>query len=196
MRKHQKTSSFVRDLKYGAIALKASLCLLMILFRSMSDPLKVSSFQLKAMFVEAALRFITWPDSSGREKNFIVGVYEEDRMVPYLEKVMQSRNINGRKVRFVYLESAEDASGCDLVFISESSGKNLAKILAVIRNRPILTATDSPELTYKGVIMSVLVENRKIRCYINNSQAAESKLEISHHLLRKSKIVSTEGERE
>lgn len=182
--------------KYRGVMLKAVFCAFMILFQSTVALPKVSSLQLKAMFLEAALRFITWPDSSAHKENFVVGVNENDRIVAYIEDVMSSKKINGRKVRFVHLNSSYDVGDCDMVFISELSEKNLEKVLDKTRNRSVLTVTDSPELTYKGIMMSIVVENRKIRCYINKLEAAKSKLEISHHLLRKSKIISTEGERE
>ena len=157
---------------------------------------QVRELPLKAHFLEAAIRFISWPadtsvsiqDSSG--SIFTIGVFDNDKLVPYLKQVFLKKRIKNSEVKFQTIDSLHSISSCDMVFIPENRKQMLNAIVRLTRNKPILTVSDTPEFTKKGVILCIVTENEKIRCHINESEAASSNLKISHHLLQKSKVVN------
>lgn len=179
-------------------AYNAVLILLFIFSNSLSQ---IEELPLKALFLEAAIRFITWPEVSDTIKDiktgdqFIIGVFSNDKFVPYVEKTFAQKKVKGRDVRIIHIESIDKIPLCDMIILPGKKKKNISEIIRTIRGKPVLTISSNVEMAQNGVVLCIVTEKGKIRCYINEKEASLSKLKISHHLLQKSEIVqTTEGE--
>ncbi|NLG16949.1 MAG: YfiR family protein [Fibrobacter sp.] len=156
---------------------------------------QVKELPLKALFLEAAVRFITWPagsDSLKTDSTFRVGVFPDDRIVPHLKQVFSEKKVKNRSVVFQDLDTLNEAVNCNLIVLPEMKPGKLATILSLTRGKPILTVSESPELAKKGVILCIASVNQQISCMINETEASRSNLKISHHLLKKSRVITTQ----
>lgn len=176
----------------------AVLILLLIFSKSLSQ---IEELPLKALFLEAAIRFVTWPEVSDRIKDnktgdkFRIGVFCNDKFVPYVEKTFAQKKVKERGVRIVCIESIDKIPSCDMIIIPGKQKKNISEIIKNTRGKPVLTISSNIEMAQNGVVLCIVTERGKIRCYINEKEASLSKRKISHHLLQKSEIVqTTEGE--
>ena len=159
---------------------------------------QMKDLPVKALFIEAAVRFITWPpvESAGGDTGrlrhaFTIGIFDNDRFAPYLTEAFSRKNPGGGvPVRYLRIDASLNIDSCDLVYIPSNRAVMLDKIITACRDKPILTVSDFPEFVSRGVILAITTENRRIKSYINETAAIEAHLGISHHLLQKSTIIA------
>ena len=172
-------------------------CLILLMANIISFA-QVKEMPLKSLFLEAAIRFITWPADTintpehTRSKKFIIGYFKESAFTPHLKQVFSRKVIKNRDVTLKAIDSLSNISTCDLVFIPESEKNNLLKILKFSEGKPVLTVSDCPDFCKQGLILCLTIEGQKINCLINEEEALKSNLKVSYHLLQKSKIVKTQ----
>ncbi len=170
-----------------------------LLYNSFTAQAQIEELTLKALFLEAAIRFINWPDSKDGtnllEDTFVVGVFAHDRMLPCLEKVFFKKRVKNKEIRFLKIDSFDQISKCSMIIIPSSKKGSIDKIINITSKNPVLTVSDSPELIIKGVMLSLGIEKSRITCYINESEASKAGFKISHHLLQKSKVISSNQEK-
>ena len=168
---------------------------IILLLYSFAIQAQIEEFTLKALFLEAAIRFINWPDMKGRRDvsvdTFIVGVFPHDKMKPHLEKTFSAKKVKNKEVRFLEIDCMDKISECDLMFIPNSQKGNISTIYEVACKYPVLTVSDSPDLIRKGIILSLGIEKSRIACYINENEASKAGFKISHHLMQRSTVVSS-----
>ncbi len=163
--------------------------LILLFFLNIFSAPQFREQELRAMFLEAALRFITWPqnNSTKQRSTFIIGAFNDDKMVPYLVEILKDKSIYNRKVTFANL--SDSLIDCDLMLLPQNSEKKLASLQQKLQEKTCLTVTDDPALLKKGIFMCIAVESQKIKLYFNDEILQNSDLKISHHLLKKSKIL-------
>lgn len=155
---------------------------------------QIEEFTLKALFLEAAIRFINWPGTKKSpdtpDNSFVVGVFPHDKMIPYLEKTFSAKKVKNKEVKLLEIDYMAKISECDLIFIPCSQKGNIRTIYEIANDYPVLTVSDSPDLIRKGVILSIGIEKSRIACYINETEASKAGFKISHHLMQKSTVIS------
>jgi hypothetical protein len=161
---------------------------------------QVKEMRLKSMFLEAAVRFVIWPEASdtvtgtGKRDHFSIGFFHNDKFAREFTTLVARKWIKNRPVRFITIENQANIDSCDLVIIPGDRRGRASKVLLRTANKPVLTVSDNPSFVDRGVILCIGIENQRISCYINQTAAASSRLKISHHLLRKSTVTSKPGE--
>jgi hypothetical protein len=153
---------------------------------------------LKAMFLEATTRFITWPDTaagsfSDTTEPFIIGVFGKDTILSVLKKTFAGKKIKGKQVKIREFSLVSEIPHCHLLFIATSMKTALPVIIPIISNLPILTVGDTPGYAERGTILNLSLENSKVRFKINESAALASGLKISYLLMKMGKVVHTDG---
>ena len=175
-------------------SLSRGIILLLVLLFSASA--QVRELPLKAMFLEAAVRFVTWPADdttapSDYRPVFTIGFFSKDAFSRQLTKLTARKKIKRKQVRFVNIDNLAMVDSCDMVLIPASRKKLADRILSRIRDKAILTVSDDASMAEYGIIINIGIEKQKISCRINKDRASAAGFSISHHLLRKSTIVST-----
>ena len=174
---------------------KQILAVLLLLLSVGATPAQVEEYELKAEFVERFTRFIDWPPSSLNDARFVIAVIGKDPFGPHLREIAKERRIKGKEVLVRNVEDPADLAGAHIVFISASEKPNLARILAVTANRPVLTIADSEGFGSSGVLINFYSADDKIRFEINESAVNRSGLRLSSRLLKLARIVDTGGKR-
>ncbi|MCP4116301.1 MAG: YfiR family protein [Desulfobacteraceae bacterium] len=156
--------------------------------------LKSEEYLLKAVFLERFTRFVEWPLEAGLERAetpFVIGIISHNPFDSILETVYADQPIKGKTVEIRYLETVEEINGCHMLFIPETDGEILEKILAAIRDYPVLTISDSTGYGRRGVHINMYVEKKQVRFEINHKAARQSGLTISYLLLKVAKLVES-----
>lgn len=155
---------------------------------------QIEELPLKAMFLEAAVRFITWPIDTADNNHFkggntfTIGIFENDGISPHLKKAFIKKRGADNPVRFFLVENLSQIDSCDMLFIPSDKSKTVQAILERTKGRPVLTVSDVPELIEEGIILGIVMQNKKISCLINTLEADSSHFKISYHLLQKSRV--------
>ncbi len=150
-------------------------------------------YQVKAAFLYKFIKFIEWPAEkfSSEQEPLTIGVLGDSPILSSLE-AFSGKEAGGRKLKIVSLSDANRLGGVHVVFISPSEKRPLQKILSSLKDKSILTVSESPDFGSLGGMLNFYIEKEKVRFEINPEAAQASGINISSKILRLAKIVHTQ----
>ena len=149
-------------------------------------------YPLKAVFLFNFAQFTDWPTNAFDKPDspLVIGVLGDDPFGALLDDAVRGEIVNGRKFIVERYQSVQDIKTCHILFISQSETSRLDKIVAELKGKPILTASDIDNSAYRGVCVRFITENNKIHLRINMDSLKDANLAMSSKLLRVSEIIS------
>ncbi|HEX7830133.1 MAG TPA: YfiR family protein [Thermoanaerobaculia bacterium] len=151
-----------------------------------------AEYRVKAAFLYKFATYIRWPaaTSGTPATTFVIGILGSDPFGASLDDVVRDQTVQGRAIRITRLTRQEDALACDLVFVASSEEANLGKILAFLKEAPVLTVSDVDQFAEKGgMIGLVTTDDNRIRFDINKAVLERAGLKASSQLLQLARIV-------
>lgn len=149
--------------------------------------------QVKAVFVYNFSHFVDWPAGAFATPTepFVIGVIGSDAFAAQLEEVVRGERVNNHTLLVQRFHDADAIRPCHILFIDQSGGAQLERILAQLKGRSTLTVSDLDGASQRGVMMQFARADNRIRLRINVESAREAGLTISSNLLRPAEIVRT-----
>jgi hypothetical protein len=148
----------------------------------LAEPLQAGEYQVKAAFLLNFARFVEWPASHAKE-TFTIGILGRDPFDSALDS-LSGKTVRGKRVLVRRYEDPEDAREADILFISASEKRALPRILKTIRGNSILTVGDSKDFSRSGVMINLLLLQKRVGFEINLASAQRDGLQISSNLLK------------
>lgn len=150
-----------------------------------------TEYAVKAAFLLNFAKFATWPAGAAPPgADLTICVLGTDPFGPYLD-ALAGKDVHGRTVR-VRRVSLADAPSCRVVFLSGSETDRLETVLDALADRPVLTVGDTPGFAERGVMINLVLRDRKVRFRINHAASRDAGISLSAHLLRLAEIVDGE----
>ncbi|ETR72663.1 MAG: transmembrane protein [Candidatus Magnetoglobus multicellularis str. Araruama] len=147
----------------------------------------------KAGFLEKFSRFTQWDIQShdlDQSKNFVIAVIGHNPFGGILKKMYQKQTIKNKPVKVIYISQISEIETCHLLFISESCAPKLAKILSSLKNKPILTVSDSEGFAQKGVHINFFLTQRgTLHFEINIKRIKAAGLRVNPLLLEVARVI-------
>lgn len=144
--------------------------------------------QVKAAFVLNFTKFVEWPapDPPNPDVPFHICVLGSDPFGSALEQMIQGETVGGR--RLVLLRPRRSAlKPCQVLYVSKSE-PDLRELLAGLA-QGVLTVGEGESFTRDGGIIAFVIENRRVRFYVNLRAARGASLKVSSRLLSVAKAV-------
>jgi hypothetical protein len=138
-------------------------------------------YKVKAAFIYNFIAFTQWPENTDQTINLCI--YGEDYFGDRIDK-LQDKPVNNRYIKIMRMNSFAKLKECQVVFFSKSVKDNLPRILSDLRNTPILTLADSPDVARQGIIINMNLLNEKIVFEVDLEAARNSGLNLSSKLLQ------------
>ena len=147
---------------------------------------KFFEYQVKAEFLTKITNFINWPEGTFSDPNepFIITLAGKNPFGPYLKNLAKTRKIKNHRVILRQMKDKDSLKKCHMLFISKTEKRNLAGILSLAGNKPILIVGDGEKLAQKGTHISLYKRKQRIRFNINLGAARKSGIIINSKLLR------------
>jgi len=151
----------------------------------------IGEYHVKAAFLYNFAKFVEWPPETMPSGNapLVLGVVGEDPFGQVLEETIKGKTVNDRELVIRRFTRIQDVSSCHILFISSSERKRLPEIIAALRWSSVLTVSDMERFAQRGGIISLTMENNKVRFEVNLDSAERAGLKISSKLLALAKIV-------
>ncbi len=156
---------------------------------------QVSEYEYKAAFVERFTRFIEWPEilaENNPNSTFKIVVIGTNNFNSALNDLFAEIKIKNHVPELIFTDNINDLSEANLVFISSSEKKRLAKIIAKIEKKPILIISDSKGFCQRGTHINLYTEGDYIRYEINQTAIEKTGLKVSSLLFASAKIITTD----
>jgi hypothetical protein len=137
-------------------------------------------YRLKAAFLYNFALFTEWPADIGSTLNLCV--YGRD---PFGDEIdaLQGKPVGDRRIAVRRVTSVEGLTVCQVVFIVDTSGNGISRVLSNLRGATVLTIADAPGAAKQGVALNMNVVKNKITFEANVTAAREANLKLSSKLL-------------
>jgi hypothetical protein len=146
-------------------------------------------YQVKAAFLFNFAKFVEWPTRVFPATNSAFTIcLAGDPFQGAVEKTVRGERWNGRPLAVKRIESGDEVTGCQLVYVSRSMAKGM-DILTAATNAPVLTVGETENFISAGGIIRFTAAGRRIRFEINPDAAERASLRVSSRLLRLADIV-------
>jgi hypothetical protein len=141
-------------------------------------------YQVKAVCVLNAVRFVSWPASAFETADapLIVGILGENPFGSTLQDVVKGETFQQRQI-VVRRVRVEEATSVHVLFISHSERDHLPGILRALGDSSVLTISENDRFTQSGGMLGLRLAAGKIRFEANPDAAARAQLKINSQFL-------------
>lgn len=170
--------------------------LVIILFCSGISPLygqqKIGAaveYTIKSANIYKICKFTEWPGMFDTTRPFVISVIGEiedgkEIVIPE-DKLIGNRKIDIRKIN-----SIDEIKDSEALFIYSSVLDSLDLIIEYVKDKPILTFSDTEGFAERGVIFNFYIEDDFIKFEINRRYAQQSHVKLNSQLFALGRIIS------
>ena len=153
-----------------------------------------TEYQVKAAYLFNFGKFVKWPASAVSDKDFAICLLGSDPFRGILQSIVSGERIDGKPATVRHVNSAEDTTGCRIVFVSDSEQGQLGPIMAALRRSPVLTVSDADGFVDHHGIIQFVMDGDRVRFQVNLSAAENAGLVLSSELLKVATAVKGKGQ--
>jgi hypothetical protein len=161
--------------------------LLVVLFVSLGGPAAAQSAytaeEVKAAFLYNFAGFVDWPAHARANEGLVIGILGADDIESELRRLLAARPNPGRPVSVRRLASDDEAASVHVLFIGAREGPRLAKLLAALKQRPVLAVTEARDGLEQGAVINFVVSDR-VRFEVSMPAADQAGLRLNPRLLQ------------
>lgn len=141
-------------------------------------------YQVKAVCVLNAARFVSWPASAfaNADSTLVVGILGENPFGSALQSVVEGETVHQRQI-VVRRVRLEEAAAVHVLFISNSERGHLEGILRALGTASVLTISEIDRFTQNGGMLGLALANGKIRFEVNSDAVRRAQLKIDSQFL-------------
>jgi hypothetical protein len=141
---------------------------------------------VKAAFLYSFGRYVDWSKESfaGNSGDFIIGVCGEDPIGQILDRIAQTKTIQGHRIIIVRMATIKDVKFCHILFVSNSvPSEQQTAIINKMRGKSSLLVGETPGFVNQGGGINFFVEGGTVRFEINVNAIRQEKLMLDAKLL-------------
>ncbi len=145
-----------------------------------------TEIEIKAAFILNFAKYVDWPADSLRNtpgKLTLCMVGKRDALFDTLTE-MEGKIVNNLSLRVRAADRNDNLIGCQVLVLAESEAEHFERVLKPLVGAPVLTVNGSGRFLDAGGIISLIVENNKVRFDINLGAARRNKIVMSSNLLK------------
>ena len=175
-----------------------SLVLLLLFCLSAGAGPALTENQIKAGFLFNFTRFVDWPAEAfpAVDSPIVLGIVGEDSFGDLLTQAAAGKTVNGRTVLVQRFKEEQNFRACNILFISASEDKLMARIFERLKGSSVLTVGETSGFAQSGGIINFVVEDNRVRLEINLDAAARAGVKISAKVIGVARIVTDSVPRE
>lgn len=146
---------------------------------------------VKAVFLYRFAGYVQWPQAASSAADFTIAVLGSPAVAAQLAQLLPGHLVQGKPVQVRVLESVSQLGDAQMLYIGADYGGDLRRLIAGLRDRPLLVVTDSPAGLSAGGTVNFLIDNAHVRFEVSTVAARRAGLRISSDLLAVAKHVET-----
>lgn len=154
---------------------------------------KPTEYEVKAAYLYSFGRFVKWPRTVAPSE-FSICVYGSDPFGEALESTVAGESIDHKNISVKRISSAEQASNCQILFVSSSAEFTAGNLLAALKGVPVLTVSDMPGFLNHGGMIQFVMQGDRVRFQVNLAAAEKAGLNLSSELLKVAVEVKRDSE--
>jgi len=157
---------------------------LLLLMRILTSAQDVTEPVLKATFIYTFAKFTEWPaEAISAAEPFVICVLGDAAVGDALERTVLGRLVAGHHLAVSNVPLAGPPRVCHVLYVSGVTAGQSAKVVAGLRDGPVLTISDIEGFTELGGIAQFFFEQGHLRFGVNLESAKRARLQISSRLV-------------
>jgi hypothetical protein len=138
-------------------------------------------YKYHSVFIYNFTRYVKWPESSlGNE--FVIGVLGNSGITAHLEKMAQTKTVNGKSIVVKTFKNAEQVSGCQMIFVSETKSRELSALRNQLAGQATLIISEKPGMAKEGSMINFIIHNGRWNFELNQASTDLHQLKVSTEL--------------
>jgi len=148
-------------------------------------------FRFKAACLKKIPSFVQWPEAKGQpeDRPFHFCLYGDSSFAMPMARELSGSRIAGRTVDLRLVKAESEMRACDLIFITQTNGSSIARILAPLQGLTILTVGESEGFLEAGGIFELKYDRNTLQINVNLTAAKNAQLKLDSRLLTLAKRV-------
>ncbi len=156
---------------------------------AVAKPSRAAEYKVKAGVLFNLGKYVTWPDSAfaDTEKQkapFVIGILGKSQFDPEFFKRASQQKVQGRKLVFRTVRTAQAGRSCHVLFVCESEKSRVDAILRALKGSKALTVGETDRFAHKGGMVNMRLVGRRVKLEFNVRAAKASGLRIDPKLLK------------
>lgn len=146
---------------------------------------------MKAALIFNITRFVEWPAGvfSSLNAPLVVAIMGRDNVSDVLDRMLPRKVVDGHPLEVRRVQTVEEARKCQVLYVASSEKRHAEKILEDIRGSSTLTIADIEGFAEHGGHINLVLEDQRVRVFVNPTSAEASHLAISAKLLSLAQVV-------
>ena len=146
---------------------------------------EAGEYPVKAAFLFNFAKFVDWPADAfkGPTDPIAICVLGRDPFGTALDDVVRNKTVANRGFVVRAVSDAQQASKCQIVFVTASERKHFRSLLEELKGRSILTVGEAEDFTASGGVINFKLKDARVRIEIDAEAAERARLRISSKLL-------------
>jgi hypothetical protein len=161
--------------------LKSVFVTLLLFFTAMVNAQERPVHEIHAAMLYNFIKYVQWPNET-EPGDFVVGVIGDEKIFNTLKTWYDGKPKGNKKYSIRQLESAQDAAGCQVVYLGKSKNKEFENVKTSTAGKSVLTITDGNGLGQKGSCINFKVIDGKLKFELNQGTLNSSNLKVSNQL--------------
>jgi hypothetical protein len=197
----QRISTLLRSVHFLTPYLLCGTRLLCLIFFTvltvLAQPLQAKEqsieYKVKAAYIYNFSKFTDWPDDFSFEKHqsFTICILGKDPFGTAINPI-ENKTVHGHHIKLIYFSQMNSkVSTCKILFIAEAEEGFVQSILLALSNTRVLTIGESPNFATSGGIIGFVIRDGRVQLQINETAAAQAKLNFDPRLLKLGELVET-----
>lgn len=162
-------------------------------------PAPVPEYNAKAGYLLRFTRYVEWPAEmfANPTAPLVIGVLGVNPFGDALDRTVRGLKSQGRPIEVRYVQTAEEAARCQVVFIARQQERDESVWLRALHGKPVLTLTESEQGIAEGAVLSFVLEKEltgiKVRFDASLPAAHAARLQLGADMLRFARKVYRES---
>jgi hypothetical protein len=148
---------------------------------------------VKAAFLYSFGRYVEWPKNAiaAPSNAFIIGICGDDPIGPVLDRIAQTKNIQGRRITILKMPTIEELQPCQILFVSHAiPPEQQVAIIGKLKDKATLLVGETPAFCERGGGINFYLEGGTVRFEINVEAIRREKLMLDAKLLNLGRKIS------
>jgi hypothetical protein len=152
---------------------------------------EANEYRVKAAFLYNFAKFVDWPPQAFKNPSdpIVIGVIGKNPFGAALTEEVAGKMLGGRAFQVREVTNAQQAAGCQIIFVSSSERKRLGPLFIMIGSPAVLTVGETENFAAEGGIINFKLDSGSVRFQINMEAARKQQIRISAKLLSLAEIV-------
>jgi hypothetical protein len=139
-------------------------------------------YRVKAAYLLNFTRYVEWTEF-GADNALTICVLGTDPFGRILDATLAGRTAQGRPLEVRRVQTAAQAGGCEVVFVSRETWTRNPNTLKALQNAGSLTVGESEQFARAGGVIGFVILDQTVRFVVNDEARDRAGLRISSRML-------------